>query len=127
MPLILFEEDCLNSIVGYCGIVCSGCPVLIATQRNDDAERRRVAELFTRQYGREYKPEDINCDGCISDSPCIFHYCNVCEIRKCGREKNIKNCAFCTDYPCERLSKLFAEYSKAKETLDKIRFEHGII
>jgi hypothetical protein len=127
MPLILFEENCLNRIVGYCGIVCSDCPVLIATARNDDAERRRVAELFTRQYGREYKPEDINCDGCVSDSPCIFHYCNVCEIRKCGMDKMVKNCGFCKEYPCKKLSKLFAEYSKAKETLDAIRRQRGIV
>jgi len=117
----------MEKMVGYCGIICSDCPVLTATQKNDDAERRRVAEVFTKQYGREYKPEDINCDGCVSDSQRVFSYCNVCEIRKCGREKNVVNCASCGDYPCEKLSKLFAEYSKAKETLDEIRREYGII
>ena len=117
----------MNGVVGYCGIVCSDCPVLIATVRNDDAERRRVAELFTRQYGREYKPEDINCDGCLSASPRIFYYCNVCEIRKCGMANKVESCGFCKEYPCEKLSKLFAEYSKAKETLDAIRRKRGII
>jgi len=117
----------MEKMVGYCGIVCSDCPVLVATRKNDDAERRRVAEIFTKQYGKEYKPEDINCDGCITDSARIFSYCNICEIRKCGREKNVKNCGFCADYPCERLSKLYAEYSKAKETLEGIRREQGII
>jgi len=117
----------MEKMVGYCGIVCSDCPVLVATQKNDDAERRRVAEVFTKQYGKEYKPEDINCDGCISEGPRIFSYCNVCEIRKCGKEKGVGNCASCVDYPCERLSKLFAGYSKAKETLDEIRREYGII
>ena len=111
----------MEKIVGYCGIVCSDCPVLIATQKDDDAERRRVAEIFTKQYGKEYKPEDINCDGCISDSPRIFSYCNVCEIRKCGREKKVKNCAYCPEYQCEKLSELFSKYSKAKETLDEIK------
>ena len=117
----------MEKIVGYCGIVCSDCPVLVATQKNDDAERRRIAEVFTKQYGKEYKPEDINCDGCLSSGPRIFSYCNVCEIRKCGKEKSLSNCASCVDYPCEKLSKLFAGYSKAKETLDEIRREYGII
>jgi len=58
----------MEKMIGYCGIICSDCPVLTATQKDDDAERRRVAEIFTKQYGKEYKPEDINCDGCISDS-----------------------------------------------------------
>lgn len=117
----------MEKIIGYCGIICSDCPVLIATRKNDDAERKRVAEIFTRQYGKEYKPEDINCDGCLRDSSRVFSYCNVCEIRKCGKEKNVVNCASCAGYPCERLSKLFAEYSKAKETLDEVRREYGII
>jgi hypothetical protein len=114
-------------MIGYCGIVCSDCPVLVATQKDDDSERKRVAELFTRQYGKEYTSESINCDGCLSDSPRVFSYCGICEIRKCGRDKKVENCGFCADYPCERLSKLFAEYSKAKETLDEVRREKRII
>lgn len=117
----------MEKMIGYCGIICSDCPVLIATQKDDDAERKRVAEIFTKQYGKEYNLEDINCDGCISDSPRIFSYCNVCEIRKCGREKKVKNCAYCSEYPCEKLSQLFSKYSKAKETLDEIRRGLGIL
>lgn len=117
----------MEKMIGYCGIVCSDCPVLIATQKNDDADRKRVAEIFTKQYGKEYKPEDINCDGCIGDSPRIFSYCSVCEIRKCGREKEVENCAHCSEYPCEKLSELFSKYSKAKETLDEIRHALSIV
>jgi hypothetical protein len=118
----------MEKMVGYCGIVCSDCPVMIATRKNDDAERQRVAEIFTKQYGKEYKPEDINCDGCVSgDDARVFSYCNICEMRKCGKEKGVSNCASCADYPCEKLSKLFAEYPKAKKTLDEIRCEYGII
>jgi len=117
----------MEKIIGCCGIICSECPVLTATQKDDDVERQRVAEIFTRQYGTEYKPEDINCDGCISDSSRIFSYCNICEIRKCGREKEVKNCAYCHEYPCEKLSELFKKYSKAKETLDEVRREPNIV
>jgi hypothetical protein len=116
----------MGRIVGCCGIVCSECPVFVASRKND-AERRRVAEIFSRQYGREYRAEEINCDGCVGDGSRIFSYCTVCEIRKCGRAKGVGNCGVCVDYPCERLSKLFAGYSKAKETLDEIRREHGIV
>ena len=117
----------MEKMIGYCGIICSACPVLIATQKNDDAERKRVAEIFTKQYGKGYKPEDINCEGCTSDSSRIFSYCNVCEIRKCGREKYVKNCAYCPEYPCEKLSQLFSKYSKAEEILDEIRRGLGAV
>jgi hypothetical protein len=117
----------MEKVVGYCGIICSDCPVLVATQKNSDVERKRVADLFTVQYGREYKLEDINCDGCLGDSSRVFKYCNVCEIRQCGKERKVKNCGFCSEYPCEKLSKLFVEYSKARENLDGIRREHGMV
>jgi predicted nucleic acid binding AN1-type Zn finger protein len=113
--------------VGYCGIVCSDCPVLIATKKNDDAERKRVANTFTKQYGKEYEPEDINCDGCTSNGKRIFSYCNVCKIRVCGKEKSVENCAYCSGYPCEKLAELFSTYSKAEDALDAIRREHGIL
>jgi len=118
--------DRLEKVIGFCGIVCSNCPVLIAAKKNDDTERRRVAEMFTKQYGEEYKPEDINCDGCTSDSQRIFSYCSICRVRKCGIERKVENCAFCADYPCEEVSRVFAGYAKAKEILDGIRHEHNI-
>lgn len=111
----------MERIVAYCGIVCSDCPVFRATKNNDDAERKKVAELWTEQYSREFRREDINCDGCLSKGPRVFSYCNACEIRKCAQERNIENCAHCTEYACERLSKLLNEYTPAKEVLDEIR------
>jgi len=121
---------CLDRVIGYCETICSDCPVLIATRKNDNAERMKVAALFTKQYGikfksdgRPYEPGDINCDGCVSDGSRVFGYCVLCGIRKCGREKKVKSCAYCQEYPCGRLSELFSKYSKAKETLDSVRRE----
>jgi len=111
----------MERIVAYCGIICSDCPVFKATKKNDDAERKIVAELWTKQYGREYKIEDINCDGCLTDGPTVFSYCSTCEIRKCAQERNVENCSHCEEYACERLSKLLNEYPSAKEVLDGIR------
>ena len=117
-----------RKLIGYCGIVCSDCPVSIATRLNDDAERKKVAEVFNRQYREEqrpnrkpYQPIDINCDGCTSGSSRVFYYCGLCQIRICGKQRNVDSCASCSEYPCPRLSGLFAKYSKAKDTLDGIR------
>jgi hypothetical protein len=109
----------MEQIVAYCGITCSDCPTFKATKLNDDNERKRVAELWTKEYGRPFKTEDINCNGCLTRTAPVFSYCNMCEIRKCGQERNVKNCAYCDDYKCEKLSKLHEQAPKAKETLDK--------
>jgi len=111
----------MDGIVACCGITCSDCPAFNATRRDDDAERKKVADLWTKEYGRAFKIEDINCDGCLSRGSRVFNYCNMCEIRKCGQERNVSNCAYCSDYKCEKLAKLHEQAPKAKETLDKIR------
>lgn len=111
----------MERIVAYCGIICSDCPAFKATQANDDVERRRVAELWTKQYGEEYRTEDINCDGCLTRGSRIFGHCKVCEIRKCAEERHVENCAYCEEYACEKLSRLFNIFKQAKEVLDEIR------
>ena len=56
----------------------------------------------------------------------IFKYCKICPIRKCARERKVKSCAFCSDYPCEELLKLFKGYPKAKENLETLRRKRNV-
>jgi len=110
----------MERIISFCGLICSECPAYIATQKDDNAERRKVAEMWSKEFNAEMSPEDINCDGCISDER-VFHHCNVCEIRLCGKEKGIANCAFCDAYACEKLTGFFEVVPDAKKVLDGIR------
>ena len=45
----------------------------------------------------------------------------VCEIRKCGMDKGVKNCAYCADYGCDKLLKFFEMAPQAREKLEEIR------
>lgn len=111
----------MEEMIAFCGIVCSGCPAHLATINDDDNERKKIAELWSRLYNSDIKPEDINCDGCLSEGGTIFNYCKVCEIRKCGQEKGLKNCAYCDEYICEKLDGFFKIAPDGKAILDKIR------
>lgn len=115
------EDKRKARIVAYCGIPCSDCPAYIATRKNDDALRRETAKKWSEMFKADIKPQDINCDGCPTDSERIFNHCRVCEIRKCGREKKVKNCAYCPEYPCQKLSAFLAQVPEAKATLEEIR------
>jgi len=111
----------MDKMIAFCGIVCTECPAFLATQKDDDNERRKVAELWSKEFKAEIKPEDINCDGCLLENGRLFGHCKVCEIRKCAQEKDVKNCAYCDDYTCEKLSKFFEMAPEAKITLNKLR------
>lgn len=111
----------MDKIIAYCGIVCSECPAYVATQKDDNAAREETAELWSKQYGMTMKPEDVNCDGCTSQNKRHVGYCNICEIRKCGKGKQVVNCAYCDDYGCQKLTKFWANAPHAKATLEKVR------
>lgn len=111
----------MEKMISICGLTCSECPAFIATQKNDDEERRMVAENWSKEFKTDLKPEDINCMGCIVDSDKLFNYCKICEIRKCGKGKRVKNCAHCEEYTCDKLSEFFKMAPVAKTNLDEIR------
>ena len=108
-------------MISICGLPCGECGAYIATRENDDQKRKEVAELWSKEYKSDIKPEDINCKGCASDSDVLFSFTQVCEIRKCGKEKKVLNCAYCEDYACEKLEKFFEMAPIAKEKLEEIR------
>jgi hypothetical protein len=111
----------MSKMTAMCGLICSECGAFIATRDNDDNKRAEVAKLWSKQYNVDLKPENINCDGCISDSDRLIRHCFVCEIRKCGKQKSVVNCAHCDDYVCEKLEGFFKMVPNAKKNLDGIR------
>jgi len=111
----------MDKMIAHCGIVCTECPAFEATQKDDNAKRKKVAEAWSKQYKRDIKPEDINCDGCKSQGKRLIGYSTICEIRKCGKEKQVENCAYCAEYACDKLTKFFAAAPHVKASLEKIR------
>jgi len=111
----------MGKMVAYCGLVCTDCEAFMVTQKNDTAKRKELAEAWSKQFGHEIKAEEINCDGCLSLDGRHISYCNVCDVRKCGMEKDVENCAYCIDYKCEKLEKFHEQAPKAKGNLEEIR------
>lgn len=113
----------MNEMIAYCGLDCHKCGAFLATRDNDDEKRKKVAEFWSKEFGKEIKPQDINCDGCLTENGNLFGYCKVCEIRKCAKEKAVENCAYCNDYLCDKLKAFYKMAPEAKIRLDEIRSE----
>lgn len=111
----------METHIAYCGLNCYECLAYIATQKNDDNERSKVAEKWTKQYKHNFKTEDINCNGCLSEGLLVFGHCKVCEVRKCNKKKKIKNCGYCADYPCTNVGFIINNVPAAKARLDEIK------
>ena len=102
-------------------MACNECPAFLATQKNDDDERKKVAKIWSKQYNADIKAEDVNCDGCLSEGKRLFFHCNDCEVRKCGKEIKFKNYASCDEYVCEKLRPIFEIEPDNKNTTNTMR------
>ena len=116
----------MDEMIAYCGLYCHSCAIFLATKEKNDEKRNKMRVEIARQikehYGTEHKPEDISdCDGCKTVGGRLFSGCENCQISKCAKERDIENCAYCSEYACEQLMKLFATDPDAKKRLDKIR------
>jgi hypothetical protein len=111
----------MEKMVSICGLHCDECGAFIATMRNDDQKRKETAAEWSKQFGADIQWQDVNCKGCLSDVEPVFSHCRVCEIRLCGRNKKVANCAHCKEYVCGKLEKFFRMAPQCRTTLDGIR------
>ncbi len=98
----------MDKLYAYCGINCSECPTFIATQNDDDQKRSKVASQWSKWFQLKLTVKDINCDGCKETGKRLFGHCQQCPIRKCAQKNKIDSCAYCSDYPCDKLNELIS-------------------
>ena len=112
----------MDKIIAYCGLVCSDCPAYIATQADDRAALEQVAARWREEYNApDITVESVICDGCVTaDGRHCGHWFD-CQIRTCGMERGVANCAHCDDYACEKLEGFFGFAPEARVTLDAIK------
>ena len=112
----------MDKMVAYCGLVCTDCEAYIATQANDLAALEQMAARAREQFNNpDITVESASCDGCLSSSERLCGYCFECQVRACGMERDVVNCAYCDDYACEKLEGFFGMAPHARTTLDSIR------
>ncbi|MDD8018144.1 MAG: DUF3795 domain-containing protein [Bacteroidota bacterium] len=113
-------------MIAYCGLHCDTCPIHLATIEQDPQKklqmRREVANALRDRHGLLLSTNDVpDCDGCTLETGRLFFSCAKCKVRACARERQHDSCAYCTDYPCEKLQEVFADQLEAKVELEKLR------
>jgi hypothetical protein len=106
--------------IAFCGLYCPDCPTFIATKNDDDQARIKTADMYAEKFGFDLKPEEINCDGCHSESGNLISYCQTCAIRKCAQDKGIDNCTDCAEQPCQKLIEFHVFSPEAKASFDAV-------
>lgn len=112
----------MDTMIAYCGLTCTDCGAYQATRANDpDAVERVAAEWRVQHSNPSITTEGVWCEGCLAEGRRCFH-CAQCDIRACGVEHGVANCAHCDEYEtCDKMARFGGFVPHAKETLDAIR------
>jgi len=113
----------MDAMIAFCGLSCATCEGYLATQANDEAAKERVAAKWREDFSAPgINAAYVTCDGCTVLDGRPGGHCLECDIRACGIERGVANCAHCAGYDgCDKLARFFGFVPAAKETLDAIR------
>jgi hypothetical protein len=89
----------MGELLARCGYRCDLCPAFYDNLKSDN-DRRTVSDGWFKYGGFRVKPDDINCSGCQGTNKTLD---NECPVLPCVVSKNIPNCGFCREMPCEIL------------------------
>ncbi|MCU0522963.1 MAG: DUF3795 domain-containing protein [Anaerolineae bacterium] len=105
-----------NMLVSYCGLYCDLCGA-----RNDTPERARALVTTLKQSEIDHWGADIpdfpefwrflnSLTEIPADKCCRSGQCGApnCAIRNCAKDREVEVCAFCADFPCDRI-RVFAQ------------------
>ena len=108
-----------NNYIGFCGLNCETCEARIATIKDDDALREKVATLWSKLNGVEITPEMINCVGCRLDGVKTPYCESLCPIRQCALERNMETCGACGDVrTCGKVAAILGTNEEARKNLN---------
>lgn len=106
--------------IAYCGLDCDACEARLATIRNDDELRRKVAEKWSALNGVPITPEQINCTGCRGEGVKTVYCERLCPVRQCATQKGNETCGQCPALDaCEKIAPLLQNNEEARRNLKR--------
>ena len=97
--------------------MCSSCPWGVWVRRNQTQEEwDSFAEDVKKYVG--YSPTKNPCHGCqtpnekLAKDVGVHNFLRGCSARKCAFHNEIRNCAYCSRYPCDKIKSLNVSNSR---------------
>ncbi|MFW6248325.1 MAG: DUF3795 domain-containing protein [Bacteroidota bacterium] len=104
--------------IAYCGIDCSQCLIYQASTEDDLRKKREIIKSWsTKKF--PLTMYNVECFGCKGDK--TVNFCGKCDIRICAKNKNLNSCAFCQEFPCHMIGKVFEKNPDALERLQILK------
>ena len=101
-----------NLLVCCCGHDCARCKVFRATVAQYDWERETLLQdavaFYQTTFGQQLSMVELHCLSGNSDE--MMAGCLACPFMACCKEKGLRACRECHEYPCRMLAGYEAQY-----------------
>ena len=113
----------MERMIAVCGLDCGQCEARLATLAGDEGEKERIAVKWREQFhAPDINAAYVTCEGCLNVSGHLGGHCYECDIRACGLQHNVPNCAHCAEFgSCEKLAAFIKFVPQARAALEEIR------
>lgn len=98
----------MEQILTRCGYRCDLCLAYRPNVEANPSHRQVLSDGWHTYFGFRIPPEEIVCDGCMSDDPHLID--GACPVRPCVIQRGLANCSECPDYICDRLKERLVVY-----------------
>jgi hypothetical protein len=102
----------MDPILTRCGYRCDLCLAYEPNVKQNPANQQKLSDGWHRYFGFRIPPEEIICDGCMSENPTLID--TGCPVRPCVIEKDLDNCSQCEEYACDKLEERTVRYEEIK-------------
>ena len=107
-----------TEIISKCGYRCDLCLAYADNIESDD-QRELLSKGWHAIFGIELDPEEIFCDGCLSETSDAVRIDEACLVRPCVMSKGLGNCSQCGDMICDKLKDRIVKF---EDTQSKVGF-----
>ncbi len=112
--------------VSICGLNCAKCDIYEAGHGNEEL-RDEIIEWFKKERHENIESDQVSCEGCRGSLD--NHWSPECRILLCAKNKGIKYCFQCGDFPCTVLDEFgsdgISHHERTVENLKRMK-EIGI-
>jgi len=97
----------VEPVLSRCGYRCDLCLAYKPNVEKTPSNQQMLSDGWLTYFGFRIEPDRILCDGCMAEGGRLID--QGCPVRPCACERNLPNCASCSNYICEKLKERVVE------------------
>ncbi|MDZ7816463.1 MAG: DUF3795 domain-containing protein [Planctomycetota bacterium] len=116
--------DKRDPIIAACGMDCANeCGIYRCPE--DPGLLQKHIDWFKAMGWNEkdIKPESFRCGTCFGEINC--HWSPDCEILACAKDKGVRYCNQCPEFPCDMLTQWAKGSPRYEDALRRLHFMNG--